>query len=453
MTRHWTIVLACLGFMATSASAQVLPAQRTPINSYQMRGPSPMGRSTAMPGGPVERTRGEQLPMGGGAQPVSPENLPDAFADDAVGSGQVYHEGSYVEGYPYGDCNECYDGSCDSCSTGYDSSGWFGCGDGQFFFTADYLYVRASFSEATAFVEQDLSNPNIVSTEFHQLDFEYDSSYRFGGGWRSCCCGHEFRFLYTRLTSDAEEEVPFSTDIFIPLEPGTPPGGRTEIDGSVDVRSYDLECAKTIPLGCKPCGGCRDACGGCGDGCGNGCGDCCNCCDCPVWDVTWSGGLRVADASWSRSYTAFDQADAFVGEGISSMEFDGAGLKVGLEGRRYFFKNGWLSTYMKGDLSLLVGDVEIETVRTIEGGSVPDDVIEQSIDARNMIPVTELEAGVTGQVSCNARVSAGYLLSAWHDLGYRDEFETANQNVFPLRYDDANILGFDGLFLKAELAY
>ena len=33
-----------------------------------------------------------------------------------------------------------------------------GMGDGQFFVTADYLYVRASFSEATAFVRQDLAN-------------------------------------------------------------------------------------------------------------------------------------------------------------------------------------------------------------------------------------------------------------------------------------------------------
>ena len=31
-------------------------------------------------------------------------------------------------------------------------------GDGQFFVTADYLYVRASFSEATAFVRQDLAS-------------------------------------------------------------------------------------------------------------------------------------------------------------------------------------------------------------------------------------------------------------------------------------------------------
>jgi hypothetical protein len=174
---------------------------------------------------------------------------------------------------------------------------------------------------------------------------------------------------------------------------------------------------------------------------------------CPVWDITWSGGIRAADASWSRRYTSFNQAGDFIGDAVSSMDFDGVGAKVGLEGRRYFFKNGWLSTYMKGDISILVGDVEIETVRTVEGGSVPDDVTRQTFDGSNVIPVTEIEAGITGQVTCRSRVSAGYLLSAWHDLGFRDQFDTANVDVFPLRYDDANILGFDGFFARVEFAY
>jgi hypothetical protein len=108
---------------------------------------------------------------------------------------------------------------------------------------------------------------------------------------------------------------------------------------------------------------------------------------------------------------------------------------------------------MKGNLSLLVGDVEIETVRTIEGGTAPDNILEQSFDGSNVIPVTELEAGITGQVTCHSRISAGYLLSAWHDLGFRDQFDTANVDTFPLRYDDANILGFDGFFARVEFAY
>jgi len=65
--------------------------------------------------------------------------------------------------------------------------------------------------------------------------------------------------------------------------------------------------------------------------------------------------------------------------------------------------------------------------------------------------VTEIEAGLSGQISCHGRISAGYLLSAWHDLGFRDEFQL--DNVFPLQYDDGNILGFDGFFARLEYAF
>ena len=41
------------------------------------------------------------------------------------------------------------------------------------------------------------------------------------------------------------------------------------------------------------------------------------------------------------------------------MNFRGGGLRSGLEGRRYFCDNGCLSVYLKGDISLLLGDVTI----------------------------------------------------------------------------------------------
>jgi hypothetical protein len=65
--------------------------------------------------------------------------------------------------------------------------------------------------------------------------------------------------------------------------------------------------------------------------------------------------------------------------------------------------------------------------------------------------VTELEAGLTGQVSCNAAITAGYLFAAFHDLGFRDESEL--NTLLPVTYDDANMLGFDGFFIRAEFGY
>ena len=359
--------------------------------------------------------------------------------------------GSYGYGFDqgcsdYGCCDDYGYGCCgDSCcnsgcgSSGCCLGGLCGGGGGQFFATADYLYVHPSFSEATAFVDQDLA----TGTEtFVPLDFDYNSSYRFGGGWRSCCCGDEIRFMFTRMNSSASDTA-FPGDI-VPIEAAPPPGGQTNINAGIDAKSYDLECRKTIPLG-GCCCDCGDACGGCGDGCG-GCGECCNNC-CPAWDITWSGGLRWGDVDWNRSYVAVGSAGT-VTDAEVRMDFEGGGLRTGLEGRRYFFKDGCLSIYGKGDISLLLGDVRVQTVRSTFNPTV---VQTQNFSTRQIIPVTELEGGVTAQVSRNAAITAGYLFAAWHDLGFRDEHEL--NLLIPQRYDDANILGFDGFFARIEFAY
>jgi hypothetical protein len=46
-------------------------------------------------------------------------------------------------------------------------------------------------------------------------------------------------------------------------------------------------------------------------------------------------------------------------------------------------------------------------------------------------------------------MTAGYLMSAWHDLGFREHDSVASEVLF----DDANILGFDGFFARLEFAY
>ncbi len=136
------------------------------------------------------------------------------------------------------------------------------------------------------------------------------------------------------------------------------------------------------------------------------------------------------------------------------MNFRGGGLRTGLEGRRYFFKDGWLSIYAKGDISLLLGDVNLSSIRSVDDSSTstsPDVVNTQTFRTRQIVPVTELEAGLTAQVSCRTCLTAGYLFAAWHDLGIREEHQL--NTLQPISYDDANILGFDGFFARAEFDF
>jgi hypothetical protein len=335
-----------------------------------------------------------------------------------------------ADGYCDGGC--CDQGCCgDECGSGCCDS------RGRFFVTADYLLVHPSFSQATAFIRQDLGEG---TDTFVPFDFDYNSSYRFGGGYRTSC-GDEIRFLYTRMNGDASA-VAFPGDI-VPFTADPPPDGRTLIHADVDAKTYDLECVKIIPLGGN-CGGCGDACGSC---CGR---------SCPAWDIGWSGGIRWADVGWNRSYVALDDTDFPVTDVRTGLTFRGGGIRTGLEGRRYFFQDGWLSIYGKGNISLLLGDVNMDTTRSSDDGNT---VVRQFFSNRQIIPMFDLEAGLTAQVTCHTAFTAGYLFSAWSDLGFRNSFDvcdcgdSAVPALLGTKQDNANILGFDGFFARVEFAF
>ena len=382
--------------------------------------------------------------------------VPDGFVGEEFGPYGHCADGSCANDYSGGYYPHWNDTCCETCGGyGCDGDCWnrggFGanltgcvCPPGRYFFTADYLYVRSNFSEAVAYLDQTDDTVQGVGTDvFHELDFQYESSYRFGGGYRTCSCNEEVRFMFTRLSSFASDVAPQGS--FIAYEVSAPPGGQTFIRAGVDAKSYDLEFAKTIQLGGPS--GCAS-----GDPCA--CGDPCGSTYCPAWDVTWTGGFRFADVDWHRTYTAVNVDDVVTTQAVSVMDFQGGGLKIGLEGRRYFFPNGCLSAYLKGDISLLLGDVELSATRITDDPTTSTDtdtLNTQSFRTRQIIPVTELEAGLTGHITCNSSITTGYLFSAWHDLGFRDEFNFPT--LMETRYDDANLLGFDGFFARLEIAY
>ena len=327
---------------------------------------------------------------------------------------------------------------------------------GYFYVGAEYLQVRASFSEATAFVTQtQAAAPPSLNSVFNQLDFDYGPSYRVFGGYRvpDCCC--EIQFGYTRFDSDATAlgiVTPGDVIVAVPEEVFTnTPGTNVLVSGDVNAQSYDVAFAKTISLGgcCSSCDcgdSCSDSCCDCGSSCGSAC--------CPAWDLTWSAGARYADVDWSRnSQTILTGTAPLVGNtALTAMEFQGAGPRFGLEGRRYFGKKYRASVFLKSDVSLLLGNVNIANTRNVAG------LINTTIlDTTQIIPVLDIVAGGTVSVSDRISVSGGYLFSAWHDLGMRDTFDILDDPGFQqptdLTFDDANILGFDGYFVRAEVSF
>jgi len=347
----------------------------------------------------------------------------------------------YCDGYG---CNECGSNRCGTSNVLAGGS----CGDDccrQYFAGVDYLYVRANFSEMVAYVEQDDADPFKHQDTFHQQDFQADSSYRLYGGIRDCYSGLEWRLNFTRFNSHAPSITKDASDTTykFPLSPNLSPGNEITVSAGTRVNSYDIGCAKTILLGSPVC-------------CDPGCGDSCDSCQCgyPTWDFTWEAGVRYADVAWQQDVYSRPPTFEFDTHGLNRMRFEGTGLRFGLGGRRYFGYQGCFSVFLNGDISLLVGDVEITSIlHSVDSTTTAKST--QQLVVRNVIPVTEIEAGVTGQITHGMSLSAGYMFSAWHDLGVRQEFFPQDQEVELgiSAFDDANILAFDGFFARLEAEF
>jgi hypothetical protein len=438
-------------------SAMPTQAMPSPVPTHETL-PSPNRGSMGMPSAgmpPAGMTMEQHHGGGGGGYYSDGEYVEGGYSGYGGGSGSYGCDSGCCDGGCYGDAYCCDDGCGDCCEPECGSS-WWNCGDwcdlgccgGQkprWYATADYLYVRASFSEAVAYLEHnDDGTPTEFEDTFHELNFRHQSSYRFGGGYYLGCCDEQLRFMYTRMQSDASG---FTTDpnAIGPFETSPGPGGQLDFRANVDSHSWDLEYAKTIPLG----GNCNECCDACCDPCG--CGDACCPPACPAWDITWSGGVRFANVEWARHYNSFNPQTDESRDADSSMDFEGGGPRFGLEGRRYFGQRNWCSAYVKGDISLLLGNLQFNESRVNSDDTPPDIVTRQSSHNRNIIPVTEIEAGLTSQLTSRSRFSAGYLFSAWHDLGFRDQFDFAT--FLETNYDDGNILGWDGFFARLEFLY
>jgi hypothetical protein len=328
---------------------------------------------------------------------------------------------------------------------------------GSFVVGGDYLNVRPTFSEANGLIVITDFNPSppVRQIDYIPIEFDYNSSYRFYGGYRWDECGEEIIFTYTRFQNNSDfdsGEVPDAVPpqaaiIFRDPHQEAPvgPDDRVLQDVDVDIAAYDLAFGKTIPI-CScydPCGGCDSCCDTCcGSGCGSGSGCCC---PCPAWDFTWRAGVRFAEVDWQRTGTIDVVAPGNDIVGYTTLDFEGGGPRVGLTGRRYCGQSRILSIYASSDAAILLGNVDM--VHSADNGNIVT-----TMTNTQLFPVLDIEAGGTIQVTNNLSLSAGYLFSAWFDLGMRDTVVPLAANTGAW-WDDANILGFDGFFGRAELTF
>ena len=229
----------------------------------------------------------------------------------------------------------------------------------QLVFGAEYIYAQANFSDALAFVEQDLVNGGET---WHCFDFDYNSSYGFYGGVYLPDCGGVVLFNFRRMTSDADFAATSTStvDIFGPFEIDDNIEGQLGRRPQVVRLELWQDDSAGLPAGVRLRQGLRRllrrhvlrrhvlrraavaaaAAGGAPRGTSPG-----------------PAAFASPTSSWTRGLDAFDplNSNAFIDGYQTRMNFDGFGGRVGLMGRRYIGRRGLVSLYAKGDWSLLIG--------------------------------------------------------------------------------------------------
>ena len=332
------------------------------------------------------------------------------------------------------------DSSCDQghCGTALYSTSKEADSAPEFFFGADYLLVRPHFSEAIAFAHASLGATNI-DVVGRDLAFGYESSLRAFVGYRLEGNEAEFRFTYWHLPGETHANGvnpgagqflidPFGNvvGIGVVIDPnsalfGNPIFGGESISttASVETNLYDLDLAKIWVSQDRG------------------------------WSVQTSVGVRIVDIDQFYESEILDAGGAFFSGGDFAVDFIGAGPRVGIEGRRHFGEDRRVSLFANAHGALILGDYDVRFSQTTNMPPFPPFDASQTTSSTRTIPVTEAELGATCRIGNQFHLSVGWIFQAWYDLG-------ASGGKFAGFFsgaDDANIMSFDGLFIRGEFAF
>jgi len=165
----------------------------------------------------------------------------------------------------------------------------------------------------------------------------------------------------------------------------------------------------------------------------------------PCYLINWVGGARYATSEHQFSSQFAVNGRETV---LTNIQFDGAGLRVGLEGERHARKGGWM-VYGKGAASFTAGEFRAFYG---QGQAFDASVVATRWKAGRIVSMLDLELGA-GWTSPNGclRLTAGYMVSAWYNVVMTDEFIHAVQtNNF---IDLGDTITFDGLVVRAEYRF
>lgn len=166
--------------------------------------------------------------------------------------------------------------------------------------------------------------------------------------------------------------------------------------------------------------------------------------------INYLVGVRYAQLD--QLVQATYSAPVNVANVLSTVDFEGAGLRLGLEGE-YYAVNSQFFAYGKGIMSLIGG--EFRTTYQSNSNFDPA-IVDTSWTAGRIVGIYDLEVGVGWKNTCDTfRLNVGYTYSIWTNVVKNNEWINAvQQNNFVDQSDNFNgLLTFDGLTARAEVRW
>jgi len=170
--------------------------------------------------------------------------------------------------------------------------------------------------------------------------------------------------------------------------------------------------------------------------------------------------ILAADAAYELAYVVgaryasleqdFSSQFASLGtETITSrLQFDGGGVRLGLEGERRFCGCG-LMLYGRGAASFVAGEFR---GRYFQGNTFDPVIVDTTWKAGRIVSILDLEMGVGWVSSCErVRLTAGYQVSTWLNAVTTADYIQAVQANSYAGLDGS--LSFDGFVARAEVRF
>jgi len=165
-----------------------------------------------------------------------------------------------------------------------------------------------------------------------------------------------------------------------------------------------------------------------------------------LWVINYLVGARYAGLK--QDFTGVYSGTGTLDTLVSNMDFEGGGMRVGLDGMRFARNSGFL-VYGKTSVSFVAGELR---GRYTQSSDVDPIIVDTTWKAGRVLSILEMELGFGWQSrDGRCRLTCGYMMASWGNAVPQGQWIHAVQaNNFAGLSDTLNPITFDGINTRFE---